>query len=41
MLKEVGGRKVADGNVTEKVKTQKPILRDVLDGTNDRPKGEG
>ncbi len=38
MLKEVGGKKVADGNLTEKVKTQKTILRDFLDGTNDRPK---
>lgn len=38
MLKEVGGKKVADGNLTEKVRTQKAILRDFLDGTNDRPK---
>ncbi len=38
MLKEVGGKKVADGNVSEKVKTQKAILRDFLDGTGDRPK---
>ncbi len=38
MLKEVGGKKVADGNLTEKVKTQKAILRDFLDGANDRPK---
>ncbi|KQY28285.1 chromosome partitioning protein ParB [Caulobacter sp. Root487D2Y] len=38
MLREVGGKKVADGNLTEKVKTQKTILRDFLDGTNDRPK---
>lgn len=40
MLKDVGGKKVADGNVGEKVKTQKAILRDFLDGTNDRPKVE-
>jgi ParB family chromosome partitioning protein len=40
MLREVGGKKVADGNVTEKVRTQKAILRDFLDGTNDRPKVE-
>jgi ParB family chromosome partitioning protein len=40
MLREVGGKKVADGNLTEKVKTQKAILRDFLDGTNDRPKVE-
>ncbi|PVM84455.1 chromosome partitioning protein ParB [Caulobacter radicis] len=38
MLKEVGGKKVADGNVSEKVKTQKAILRDFLEGTGDRPK---
>jgi ParB family chromosome partitioning protein len=40
MLKEVGGRKVADGNLTEKVKTQKAIIQDFLAGTNDRPKVE-
>ncbi len=40
MLKEVGGKKVADGNVSEKVRTQKAILRDFLAGTNDRPKVE-
>lgn len=38
MLKEVGGKKVADGNLAEKIKTQKAILRDFLDGTHDRPK---
>lgn len=38
MLAEVGGKKVADGNVGEKVKTQKMILRDCLDGTAGRPK---
>lgn len=36
MLKEVGGKKVADGNLTEKVKTQKGILRDYVEGTNGR-----
>jgi len=41
MLKEVGGRKVADGNLTEKVKTQKAILRDLLSGANGRPRAEG
>jgi len=41
MLKEVGGKKVADGNLAEKVKTQKAILRDLLDGANGRPKAEG
>jgi len=40
MLREVGGKKVADGNVSEKVRTQKGILRDFLAGTNDRPKVE-
>jgi ParB family chromosome partitioning protein len=38
MLREVGGRKVAEGNLTEKVKTQKAILRDFLDGEGGRPK---
>jgi ParB family chromosome partitioning protein len=38
MLREVGGKKVADGNLTEKVRTQKAILRDFLGGTGDRPK---
>lgn len=41
MLKEVGGKKVADGNLAEKVKTQKGILRDLVDGANGRPKAEG
>lgn len=41
MLKEVGGKKVADGNLTEKVKTQKGILRDFVDGANGRAKVEG
>lgn len=36
MLKEVGGKKVADGNLTEKVKTQKDILRDFVEGANGR-----
>jgi len=40
MLKEVGGKKVADGNLTEKVKTQKAILRDHVDGANGRAKVE-
>ena len=40
MLREVGGKKVADGNLTEKVRTQKAILRDFLDGTGERPKVE-
>jgi ParB family transcriptional regulator, chromosome partitioning protein len=41
MLREVGGKKVADGNITEKVKTQKAIIRDHLAGENQRPKVEG
>ena len=41
MLKEVGGKKVADGNLTEKVKTQKAILHDFVAGENGRPKAEG
>ena len=41
MLKEVGGKKVADGNLAAKLKTQKGILRDFLDGANNRPKVEG
>jgi ParB family chromosome partitioning protein len=40
LLKEVGGKKVADGNLTEKVKTQKGILRDFVDGANGRAKVE-
>lgn len=41
MLREVGGKKAADGNTAEKVKTQKAILHDFLEGANDRPKVEG
>ncbi|MBJ7376351.1 ParB/RepB/Spo0J family partition protein [Sphingobium sp.] len=41
MLREIGGKKVADGNVAEKVKTQKAIIRDHLTGENQRPKVEG
>jgi len=40
MLKEVGGKKVADGNLTEKVRTQKAIIQDYLAGANDRPRVE-
>lgn len=38
MLREVGGKKVADGNPAEKVTTQKAILRDFPEGAGDRPK---
>lgn len=41
MLREVAGKKVADGNIAEKVKTQKAIVRDCLTGSNDRRKVEG
>jgi ParB family chromosome partitioning protein len=41
MLRDVGGKKVADGNITEKVKTQKAIIRDHLTGENQRPKIDG
>lgn len=41
MLRDVGGKKVADGNITEKVKTQKAIIRDHLTGENQRPKVDG
>jgi ParB family chromosome partitioning protein len=40
MLREVAGKKVADGNVAEKVKTQKAIIRDCLAGENNRKKVE-
>lgn len=40
MLAEVAGKQVADGNVAEKVKTQKKIIRDCLDA-NGRAKVEG
>ncbi len=41
MLKEVGGRKVADGNVGEKLKTQRGILRNFLEGSDGRPEVKG
>jgi len=41
MLREIGGKRIADGNVAEKVKTQKGIIRDHLTGENQRPKVEG
>lgn len=41
LLKDVGGKRVADGNVTEKVRTQLGIIRDHLAGTGDRPRVEG
>ncbi|WP_027038494.1 ParB/RepB/Spo0J family partition protein [Mesorhizobium ciceri] len=40
MLGEIGGKHVADGNVAEKVKTQKKIIRDFLAGENGREQVE-
>jgi ParB family chromosome partitioning protein len=41
MLADIGGRHVADGNSSEKVKTQKKIIRDFLSGENGREKVDG
>jgi ParB family chromosome partitioning protein len=41
MLKQVAGKRVADGNVTATGKVQKTIIRDFLAGENDREKVEG
>ncbi|RUW77565.1 MULTISPECIES: ParB/RepB/Spo0J family partition protein [unclassified Mesorhizobium] len=38
MLADIAGKQVAEGNVSEKVKTQKKIMRDVLAGENGRQK---
>lgn len=40
LLREVAGKKVADGNIAEKVKVQKAIIRDCLTGSTDRKKVE-
>lgn len=40
LLAEVAGKRIADGNVTEKVAAQKRIVRDCLAGTNGRAKVE-
>jgi ParB family chromosome partitioning protein len=40
VLKDIGGKRTADGNVSEKLKTQKAIIRDFIDGTNNRHKVE-
>ena len=40
MLAEVAGEAVARGNAGEKLKTQKQIIRDCLEGRNDRTKVE-
>jgi len=41
MLREVAGKRIANGNIAEKVKAQKTIIRDHLTGENQRPKVEG
>ena len=41
MVKQVAGKRVADGNVTATGKVQKQIVRDCLTGTNDRRQVEG
>ncbi|TGT35835.1 DUF2958 domain-containing protein [Mesorhizobium sp. M8A.F.Ca.ET.165.01.1.1] len=41
MLADVGGSDVADGNASEKVKTQKKIMRDFLAGEKGRQQIEG
>jgi len=41
MLADIAGKEVADGNVAERAKTQKQIIRDHLAGTNGRTKIEG
>ena len=40
LLAEVAGQSVADGNLAEKTKTQKQIIRDCLSGANGREKVE-
>ncbi len=40
MLAEIAGEAVARGNVAEKAKLQKQIIRDCLNGTNGRSKVE-
>lgn len=40
MLREVAGKRIADGNVAEKIRTQKEIIRDHLTGENERRRAE-
>jgi ParB family chromosome partitioning protein len=40
MLAELGGKQVAEGNVAEKLKTQKAIIRDLITGENGRQKAQ-
>lgn len=41
MLREIGGKSVADGNVTATAKTQKQIIRDFVAGENGRTRKSG
>ena len=41
MLAEIGGKAVADGNVTSTAKVQKQIIRDHVEGNGSRKKVEG
>lgn len=41
MLADIAGKEVADGNVAERAKTQKQIIRDHLAGSNGRTRIEG
>jgi ParB family chromosome partitioning protein len=41
MLAEVAGETVADANLAERLKTQKQIIRDCIEGANGREKVEG
>ncbi len=41
MLKQVGGKRIADGNVTATGKVQKTVIRDFLTGSEGREKVEG
>ena len=40
MLKDIGGKRVADGNVTATAKVQKKIISDFLDGTREGAKAD-
>ena len=41
MLKQVGGKRIADGNVTATGKVQKKVIGDFLTGSEGREKVEG
>lgn len=38
LLRDIGGKRAADGNLAETAKTQKAVIRDFLAGTNNRKK---